>query len=219
LTYSKNNASLRAEDVKDDPASPYLAEFRTRPAAERRAASIHAHVDGDKGPSVADVSSACLRCLFCLLERVNWAQLGYIMRSSFDHLDELKQWDYRDHCCWFALKTAEWSQYQYRYAVPTLLVERLLEEKHDLPATASTQKTIAAMVTTVFDSTIPLINLSTSDINSNLMTLLIRRCTLNCEDPLLHDLVESIASLGKHVYYSDQIQDLAVVSFIHYLPL
>ncbi|KAJ7590858.1 hypothetical protein C8J56DRAFT_934069 [Mycena floridula] len=197
----------QSQGVKDDPISPYLAEFRTRPTIERRAASIHVHVDGDKGPEMADVSGACLRALFSLLEHVNGSQLGYILRSSFDNLDELKGWSKIDHCCWFTSKTAEWAQYQCRYAVPTWLVERLIEGQ-DAPTVTPMHKALTAMVTTVFNSPTPLINLSTSDIISNIMTLVVRRAALDPEDTLLPALVECITSLGRHVYYSDQIHDL-----------
>jgi hypothetical protein len=161
---------------------------------------------------MGDVSNACLHALFSLLEHANGSQLGYIMRSSFDSLDELRGWTKLDHCCWFAQKTAEWSQYQYRYAVPTWLVERLLESQ-DAPRITPLHNALVAMVTTVFNSPTHLVNLSTSDIISNLVTLLMRRTTINPEDALLPALVECIASLGRHVYYSDQIHDLAVSHF------
>lgn len=204
--------SSRAEKVKENPTSPYLSEFRTRPVIERRAASIHIHVDGEKGPSTQEVSSACLRALFSLLEHVNGAQLGFIMKSSFENLDSLKLWGQVDHCCWFARKTAEWAQYQYRYAVSTWLVERLVESQDVVPPTA-VHHALAAMVTTVFESPTPLINLSTSDVMSGLMTLVIRRTAIDPEDPLLPALVGCMSSLGRHVYYSDQIQDLTVRLF------
>jgi protein EFR3 len=194
--------------VKEHPNSPYLEEFRARPATERRAASIHMHVDGDKGPSMAEVTNASLQTLYSLLEHSNGAQLGQIMKAALDSLEVLKAWDKLEHCCWFAQKASEWSQYQYRYAVPTWLVERLLESQ-DVPTTTSLHNALAAMVTTVFNSPTPLVNLSTSDIISNLITLIIRRVSLDPGDPLLPTLVECIASLGSHVYYSDQIQDLA----------
>ncbi|KAF9476499.1 hypothetical protein BDN70DRAFT_882331 [Pholiota conissans] len=199
---------LQARAVKDAPSSPYLAEFRTRPALERRAVSIHAHVDGDKGPLKSDVSDASLHALFCLLGHTNGAQLGYIMQSTFDNLDSFQGWSNLDHCCWYAEKTAEWAQYQYRYVVPTWLVERLLahtEATHDIPV----QKTLTAMITSVFSSSTPFINLSSSDLLSNLLILLLRKISANYEDSTLSTLVECISSLGCHVYYSDQIQDLA----------
>lgn len=199
----------RSQGIKDDSISPYLAEFRTRPAIERRAASIHMHIDGENGPSMSDVSKAALRAFFSLLQHVNGSQLGHVMHTSFDHLDDLQGWRRVEHCCWFAQKTVEWAQYQYRYAVPTWLVERLLEGKADA-STTPMHKALAAMVTTVFNSPTPLINLSTSDIMSNLITLIVRRVSIDSEDSLLPELVECISSLGRHVYYSDQIQDLTV---------
>ncbi|KAF7301808.1 Cellular morphogenesis-related protein [Mycena indigotica] len=201
----------QAEIVKDAPISPYLAEFRTRPAMERRAASIHVHIDGETGPSMSEVSSAALRALFSLLEHANGGQLGHIMRASLDTLDEVattKKWSQVDHCCWFAKQVAEWAQYQYRYAIPTWLVERLVENQ-EAPTTVNMHTALAAMVTAVFDSPTPLVNLSTSDVVSNLMNLLLRRTSISPDDALLPALVECISSLGRHVYYSDQIQDLA----------
>jgi hypothetical protein len=132
------------------------------------------------------------------------------MRASLDTLDEgRKNWSQVEHCCWVAKKTAEWAQYQYRYAIPTWLVERLVENQEATTA-APMPSALAAMVTAVFNSSTPLVNLSTSDIVSNLITLLIRRASIHPDDDLLPALVECIASLGRHVYYSDQIQDLAV---------
>ncbi|THV08394.1 hypothetical protein K435DRAFT_740455 [Dendrothele bispora CBS 962.96] len=199
----------QAEGVKDAPISPYLAEFRTRPVMERRAASIHIHIDGDKGPSMSDVSSAALRALFSLLEHVNGSQLSSILRSWLDNLGELKGWSKVSHCCWFAQKITEWSQYQYRYAVPNILVEHLVAQGQDGQQTTDLSQTLITMVTTVFSSPVPLVNLSTSDILSNLVMILLRRCSTNHEDPLLPSLIQCISSLGRHVYYSDQIHDLA----------
>ncbi|KAF5390722.1 hypothetical protein D9757_002661 [Collybiopsis confluens] len=198
----------QAEGIKDTPKSPYLAEFRTRPTIERRAASIHIHVDGENGPSKSDVSNAALHAFSSFLSHVNGSQLGHIMRSSFDSLDRLNGWSHVDHCCWFALKSAEWAQYQHRYAVPTWLVERL-SETQDTSNTTEMQHTLTAMVANVFNSPVPLINLSTSDILTNLLSLLLRRVSMDCNDAIIPSLIQCVSSLGRHVYYSDQIHDLA----------
>ncbi|KAF6762353.1 hypothetical protein DFP72DRAFT_878618 [Ephemerocybe angulata] len=186
----------QASTVKDSPGSKYLEELR-RPAIERRAASIHLHV-----------SDAALRSLFSLLTHAGGAQLGNIMQSAFDNLDNLKGWVHEEHCCWIARQVADWAQYQYRYAVPTWLVEKLLENQ-DAPTVTPLHTTLAAMVTTVFSSSTPMINLSSSDLMSKLLALLLRRAALSPVDALLPSTVNCIASLGRHVYYSDQIQDLA----------
>lgn len=194
--------------VKDSTFSPYLAEFRSRPTLERRAVSIHAHIDGDQGPSMSDVSDASLHALFSLVSHTNGAQLGLVMQSTFDSLDGVQGWGKLEHCCWYAQKIAEWAQYQYRHAVPTWLVERLLAHQYSSPNTP-VQRALTAMITSIFSSTTPFINLSSSDIMSNLLTLLLRYISVNPEDPSLSSLVGCISSLGCHVYYSDQIQDLA----------
>ncbi|EKM80168.1 hypothetical protein AGABI1DRAFT_120198 [Agaricus bisporus var. burnettii JB137-S8] len=201
--------SEQAVEVKErDPISPSLAEFRKYPAYERRAASIHVHVDGDKGPSNKEVSEAALGALFSLLSHANSPQLGFIMQSTCDNLDELGGWTKVDHCCWLAQRIADWAQYQYRYVVPTWLVERLLEHQSSTVVTPMHQA-LATMVTTVLSSLTPMINLSSSDICSNLTTILVRRSSVDPEDALIPLLENCIASLGTHVYYSDQIQDLA----------
>lgn len=131
------------------------------------------------------------------------------MQSTCDNLDELKGWAKIDHCCWLAQRIADWAQYQYRYVVPTWLVERLLEHQNSTEVTPMHQA-LTAMITTVLNSPTRMVNLSSSDILSNLTTVLIRRSSIDPEDSLIPLLERCIASLGTHVYYSDQIQDLAV---------
>lgn len=131
------------------------------------------------------------------------------MHSFFDSLEETRAWGNLQHCCWFAQKVVEWSQYQYRYAVPTWLVERLCRIQ-ETPKVTSYHGALTEMATTIFNSSTPLVNLSTSDIASNLITLLLRRAESDLDDTLNPALIGCISSLGRHVYYSDQIQDLAV---------
>ena len=194
--------------IRVNAPSVYMEEFRIRPPDQRRAASIHIHVDGESGPSSTDVLIASLRALSLLLQHSNAAQIGLISQAAFETMNDQHLWDKANQSCWFARKACEWTQYQYRYAVPSRLVERLLETQ-DNPVSTHQQRTLTKMLTTVFTSPTPLVNLSTSDIVSNLVTLVLRRVSVNADDDMLPLLVETIGSLGTHVYYSDQIQDLA----------
>lgn len=195
-------------ETKEPSNSPFLDDYRSRPAIERRANSIHLHVDGDRGPSSGDVVNAALRAFCSLLNRANGAQASIIIGAVFASFDDAGSWTKTEHCRWFAEKAAEWTQYQYRYAVPTKLVEALTTVNDAVQAT-SRQSTLASMITTVFNSSIPLVNLSTSDIISSLITYILRRILVDPDDPLLPALVECITSLGTHIYYADQIRDLA----------
>ncbi|EJF61134.1 hypothetical protein BD309DRAFT_947572 [Dichomitus squalens] len=195
-------------DIKEQPNSPILDEFRSRPMLERRAASIHVHIDGDQGPTSSDVANTALRATSTLLGHTNGIQASAVVKAALDTLDEKRRWDQVDHCRWLAEKWAEWTQYQYRYGIPTRLVE-CLAEGQDTPQPSAKHSTLAAMITTVFTSPTPLVNLSTSDIIASLISITLRRITLSPEDALLPALVECISSLGTHVYYADQIQDLA----------
>ena len=206
-TCSSSCDSYRSADLRQKPLSPYLDEFRTRPVVERRAASIHLHIDGERGPSRIDVSNACLRTLSYLFDHSSGSQVAFVIQAAMTSLDEIKGWDKVDHCRWFAGKATEWTPYQFRDAIPTQLIERLKREQ-DVPTTTALHIALAAMITTVFTSPTPLV-MSTSDVISNLITLVLRRAAINPSDSLLLALTECIGALGTHVYYADQIHDLA----------
>jgi protein EFR3 len=200
-------AFSRSANVRKKPLSPYLDEFRARPIFERRAASIHLHVDGEGGPTKTDVSGACLRALSHLFDHSSGEQIVSIMKAVMASLDEIKGWEKAGHCRWFARKATEWTQYQFRDAIPTRLIDRLQREQ-DVPTTTTLHTTLTEMITTVFISPTPLV-MSTSDVISNLISLVLRRAAIDPDDSLLQALTKCIGALGTHVYYADQIHDLA----------
>lgn len=189
-----------------------MAEFQPqRPAAQRRAPSIHVHVDGEKGPSFSDVVGGALRALQSLVARSSAIQVPVVLAAIFTSFDDKNQagsWDNIDFCRWLASKVTDWAQYQYRFAVPTRLLERLMNAK-DATEPSPLHFALLAMITTVFTSPTPLINLSTSDILTNLVNLLVSRLVINPTDQLLQPIVDCVSSLGTHIYYADQMRDLA----------
>jgi protein EFR3 len=197
----------RSTNLRQKPLSPYLDEFRTRPVVERHAPSIHLHIDGERGPTKADVCNACLCALSHLFDHSDGGQIASVMQAAMASLDQIKGWEKIGHCCWFAGKATEWTQYQFRDAVPNRLIERLQREQ-DVPTTTDLHIALTSMITTVFISPIPLV-MSTSDVISNLITLVLRRAAIDPADSLLLALTECIGALGTHVYYADQIHDLA----------
>ncbi|KAG6333667.1 hypothetical protein ID866_5425 [Astraeus odoratus] len=196
------------QTTKENTNSPYLAEFRTRPLSERKASSIHAHIDGEVGPSSTDVLATAIHALSQLFKHSNAGQVSSLMHAAFENLDNMQLWAKTDRCQWFAQRACEWTQYQYRYAIPSRLAEHLLSTP-DAGVFIDQQKALICMLTAIFTSPTALVNLSTSDIVSNLITLVFRRVVINPTDNLLPLLVECITSLGTRVYYSDQISDLA----------
>ncbi|KAG8845696.1 plasma membrane localization protein [Tulasnella sp. 330] len=192
--------------------NPFVAEFQQqRPVAQRRAPSIHVHVDGEKGPSFHDVVGTSLRALQAMVGRSNAIQVPTVLVAIFNSFDDTKQpggWDNIEFCRWLASKVTDWAQYQYRFAVPTRLLERLMNAK-DAPAPTSLHFALISMITTVFTSATPLVNLSTSDILSTLLNLMNSRLAVSPKDELLQPIVECVSSLGTHIYYADQLQDLA----------
>jgi protein EFR3 len=129
------------------------------------------------------------------------------MQAVMASLDEVNGWEKEGHCCWLAGKAAEWTQYQFRDAIPTRFIDRLLREQ-DAPATTTLHLTLAAMITTVFKSANPLV-IPTSDVISNLISLVLRRAAIDPSDSLVLALTKCIGALGTHIYYADQIHDLA----------
>jgi protein EFR3 len=189
--------------------SPYLSEFQPQqPVAQRRAASIHYHVDGEAGPSFSDVTYAALRAAKTLLARSDGPQVGTFLQALFYTLDAEANWGDVQLCCWLALNITDWTQYQHRYAVPIQLISKLVNTKNTDPS-SEVHKSLIAMVTAVFSAHTPIANLSTSDALTSLIGVILRRIALNPHDPLLLDLVKCVSSLGTHLYYADQIHDLA----------
>ncbi|KAF8505667.1 hypothetical protein F5888DRAFT_1650886 [Russula emetica] len=196
-----------SENLRQKPLSPYLDEFRARPIIERRAASIHLHIDRERGPTKTDVSGACLRALSHLFDHSSGGQIVSVMQAVMASLDEIQGWEKEGYCCWLAGKAAEWTQYQFRDAIPTRFVDRLLREQ-DAPMTTTLHLTLAAMISTVYKSPTPLV-IPTSDVISNLISLVLRRVAIDPADLLVLALTKCIGALGTHVYYADQIHDLA----------
>ena len=129
------------------------------------------------------------------------------MQAVMASLDEIKGWDKEGHCCWLAGKATEWTQYQFRDAIPTRFIDRLLREQDTL-TTTTLHLTLAAMVFTVYKASTPMV-IPTSDVISNLISLVLRRAAIDPADSLILALTKCISALGTHVYYADQIHDLA----------
>ena len=86
------------------PLTPYLSDFRSRPLLERRAASIHMHMDGDNGPSMDDVANAALHAFACLLSQSNGTQVDSSLQAVFDSLGLQGSWHNVELCCWLVQK-------------------------------------------------------------------------------------------------------------------
>ncbi|CAE6418646.1 unnamed protein product [Rhizoctonia solani] len=196
-------------DAPNSVSSPFLTEFQPqRPLADRKAASIHAHIDGEKGPSKTDVLNLSLRDLRALFSPSNPTQLGHVMQAIFHHIDAAQLWPNVEWCCWLVDQVTDWAQFPYRYAIPTRLIE-LLVNVRDEPVPTAQHTTLLAMITTVLSSPKHIINLSTGEVAANLVQVILRRTAIDPMDGLLPPLVTCTAALGTHIYYSDQIQDLA----------
>ncbi|WVR07413.1 hypothetical protein IAU60_004454 [Kwoniella sp. DSM 27419] len=191
----------------DASPSPFFSEFSARrPINDRRAPSLHAHTPGEKGPLRKDVLSAALRSFHALIGQCKIAQATIIIDQIGAFLDQRKYWSDVERCCWLAEKLTAWITLQYRFVVPTRLVEVLVDEPDHEPSTKHTSA--LAMITTILNSTTSLVGLGVTDLLGNFVALIIRRIRHDDRDPLLPALVQCVSSLGTHIYYADQINDI-----------
>ena len=96
---------------------------------------------------------------------------------------------------------------QSRFVMPTRLVELLVSLPDSSPPTAK-QHSIISMVTTVLSSNVSLVGLAVTDLLTSLLNIIVRRATIRADDALLPALVDCVSSLGVHIYYADQINDI-----------
>jgi hypothetical protein len=201
---------LKLETAKitmDASPSPYFSELSARKPtlSDKRAPSLHAHIPGEKGPLQKDVLSAALRSLHALVRQCQVNQALAVMDSVSTFLDKVRGWSDIERCCWLAEQLASFVMLQYRFVVPTRLVESLIElEDRSTPK----HTTLIAMATTILNSAISLVGLGVTDLLNNLVQLIIRRIHVDDKDGLLPPLVQCISSLGTHIYYADQINDV-----------
>ncbi|WVW85749.1 hypothetical protein I302_107787 [Kwoniella bestiolae CBS 10118] len=197
-------------DYSSSDQSPFFSEFSAkRPLNARRAPSLHAHIPGEKGPSRTDVLKTALRSFNSLIQQSKISQATIIIDQIIGFLDKGGEngWKDLERCCWLAEKLTAWIILQFRFVVPTRLVEVLIDQNNLKEATAK-DTTILSMVITILNSTTSLVGLGVSDLLGNLITLIIRRIKFDERDSLLPSLVSCVSALGTHIYYADQINDI-----------
>lgn len=186
--------------------SPYSSDFSARrPVNERRAPSLRAHMPGEKGPSGSAILAVALRSLKALVGQCQLNQASILLSSVFAYLDK-RGWTDVERCCWLTEQLAHFTSVQYRFGVPTRLVELLADLPDSTPSVK--RSTLLGMITTILTSSVSLVGLGVSELLSSLLTLIIRRIRLNERDALLPTLVQYVASLGAHIYYADQTNDI-----------
>lgn len=207
--------NLEQEAQKTTAGTPSFAEFslaaRKRPG-HRRAPSLSRHVAGEKGPEASQVISAAMGILQGLFRHADATQILDTIKPITQWMDGAKtgvsQWTHEDWACLLAKTLSRWTALQYRFVVLTGLVEHLVEIC-DGPSEAK-HATLLAMIADILKSKdLTLIGLSTSDTLNNLAGLAVRRVHFDTKDPLLPQIVECIESLSTHIYYADQLSDIA----------
>jgi hypothetical protein len=199
----------------DFSPSPYFSEFSARrPAAQRRAPSLHTHIVGQKGPTTADVVGAALGTLRELLSDCHSSQLADALDVSLSCIDRgfpesgSSAWADEDRCCWLAENMTRFTMLPYRYAMSSTLLERFMVDIQRVPVMRH-QMTLLKMLETIWSAEkLSLTGFSPSEALSVLLTAIIARLKLENQDTLLVPLVNCISSLSTHAYYVGQADDM-----------
>lgn len=173
---------------------------------DRRAPSIRAHLASEKAPNSTAVLHLALKSIYDLIAQSQTTQVSSIVDAVLAYLDKQNGWQDVERCCWLAERLTEGAMLQYRYVVPTRLIE-LLVAMDDI-APGPKQTTILAMTMTILNSDISLVGLGVIYILDSLVGLTIRRIRCDPQDALLPPLVQCVASLATHIYYVDQVNEM-----------
>lgn len=173
---------------------------------DRRAPSVRAHRQQEKAPTATDVLHLALKSLYDLVASSQTAQVSSIVDGILAYLDKQGSWQDVERCCWLAERLTEGAMLQYRYVVPTRLIELLVAMPDAAPGPKQTS--ILAMVMTILNSDISLVGLGVIYILDSLVGLTIRRIRCDPQDALLPPLVQCVASLAAHIYYVDQVNEM-----------
>ncbi|EPQ29318.1 uncharacterized protein PFL1_03073 [Pseudozyma flocculosa PF-1] len=196
--------------------------IKKRPLASRRAPSLSGHIDGEKGPNYEEVVTRAIAIMQGLLRHGDAGHVQSVVAHATSWLDgqssltippptdgrqAKSHWENVDWCRWLAQSLCSWTALQYRFVVLTTLVEHLVDVCEGQATTK--HLSLIEMAKGILTGPLSLIGLSTSDTLSNLAALAVRRVYKDTRDSLLPPLVDCISGLGTHVYYADQINDIA----------
>lgn len=184
-------------------------------SAKRRNAAIRSipnfTFDSEKGVSYQDVASSAMGNIHAILHYGDASHVQAFVHVFIDYLNgrqgSPRQWEHKEWCCWIAESLCSWTALQYRFIILTQLVEHLIDEAEG-PA-QDKHFTLIAMINRLLASKLSMIGLSTSDTANNLLGYAVRRVHFTESDVLVVPLVFCISSLATHVYYADQLNDLA----------
>lgn len=210
--YANDARSLQDEAHKvseSGMASNAQYAARRRNAAARSIPSFT--FSPEKAVPYSDIASAAIGNLYAVLHYGDASHVQALVIVLVEYLNGKhgapRQWENSEWCCWLAESICSWTALQYRFIVLTHLVEHLVEECEG-PA-QDKHFTLIAMITTLLNGKLSMIGLSTSDTANNLLGFAVRRVHLGKQDPLLGPLVTCISALATHVYYADQLNDMA----------
>ena len=158
-------------------------------------------------PSENDLAVISFISLKLLCQLSDGFQLANVIVPTFNSLDKNKRWRDVPWALYISKFILNHSQIQYRYFIPITLINMLDESWELFPATTK-QSGLLHILSHLFKSDLTINGLQVNDVLGKLLNFAINRLIRDVRDALLPLLVNVCASLGHHIYYSDQINDM-----------
>jgi hypothetical protein len=200
---------FRADRIEADTKA--LDRMYRPPLADRRARSIRATKRDEKGPEHRDVALSALRIFRSLFRLSHSVQIAQTLVATVEFLDAHEGgalWTNPGWCCWLVETMTKWTHLQYRFVLLSFFLDQLVALGSQA-GQVTKQTTLCSIIKTILTSRASLVGLAIGDVLAQLITLIIRRARLSQDDPLLQPVADCIIGLASHVYYSDQICDIA----------
>lgn len=210
-TYASQDVQAEAGKIAESGAASKNDFAAQRKPVNSRSVPNFGLATGEEAPSEEFVTSTAMGNIHAIIHNGDASHVQAFVAALVDYfngkLGASRQWANTDWCCWVTQAISSWTTLQYRFIIPTNLVEYLVgdidgptEEKHH---------TLVAIITALLGGKLSMIGLSTSDTANNLLGFAVRKVHQDRKDSLLPPLVGAVGSLGTHVYYADQLNDLA----------
>lgn len=209
--YEKSEDLQAEADKIAESGTASQSEFIAKrlPTNSRKVPNFSA--DTEKSVSGQDVTSAAMGNLHTAIHNGDASHVQSFVTVLIDFFNGKtglgRQWGSQKWCCWISQSLCSWTALQYRFIIPTNLIEYLADDV-DAPVEQK-HHTLVAIITTLLSGKLSMIGLSTSDAANNLLGFAVRRVHNEVKDPLLPPLVGAVGALGTHIYYADQLNDLA----------
>ncbi|TIA96521.1 hypothetical protein E3P94_03251 [Wallemia ichthyophaga] len=129
-------------------------------------------------------------------------------KPTLDSFDKHKRWREVEWVCWVLAHALQWTPAHYAAYIPTTILDMLIESQDTFPTTTK-QSGYLHILTHLFTRESTVNGLQVLATLDRLLAFLVRRFRLDGQDALGPMTIAAVGALAKHLYYADQISDMA----------